>query len=460
MKNWSNNLDFSMIEPQPEPVGDSMSKAKSSRLPKQAGATAPVTTSEAQVNELEMIRRAKREWEGTVDALGDIVCLLGDDGRVLRANRAVERWGLGDVEAAIGRSAHGLLHPGCSAPRCPLARTISTAWKALNGKPAEFEYASGDPETVWSMALWPLKSGKRMVGLGGAYAALIVSDVSEFRRARAALEALNSGLESRVRIRTRELADANRDLRNEVARREAAEQAQREALRELERLSGALITAQENERRRIAVELHDSVGQSLTAVKYSIERAMEMLRRSESAAPLPVLELSLDNLRQAAESIHSIAMNLRPTVLDDMGAVSAVAWLCRNLADVYPSIRIGTELKAVDGEVPERLGTAIFRSTQELLNNVAKHAQATETLVALRREASHLVLEVRDNGIGMPESLRDGTRVSGNGLRNLRERAGMTGGRFTISRVRPCGTIARISWLLMRDELAAREAEC
>jgi signal transduction histidine kinase len=449
-----------MIEPQPESVGDSMSKAKSSRPRAGARASAPVAENGPPGNELEMIRRAKREWEGTVDALGDIVCLLGTDGRVVRANRAVERWGLGDIGEAIGCSAHDLLHPGCSAPRCALARAISSAWDKLNGKPAEFEYATSDPDTVWKMALWPLKAGNTNAGLGGAYAALIVSDVSELCRARAALEELNSVLESRVRARTRELADTNRDLRNQVARREAAEQAQREALGDLERLSGALITAQENERRRIAVELHDSVGQSLTAVKYSIERAMEMLRRSEVIAPLPVLELSLDSLRQATESIHAIAMNLRPAVLDDMGAVSAVAWLCRGFADVYPSIQIATELRADDGELPDRLGTAVFRSTQELLNNVAKHSQATEARVALRREASRLVLEVRDNGIGIPESLRDGTRASGNGLRNLRERAGMTGGRFTIARVRPCGTVARISWLLMRDEVVAKEAEC
>jgi len=409
---------------------------------------------------LDVVRRAKREWEGTVDALGEIVCLLDADGRVLRANRAIERWGLGDVKQAIGRSAHELLHPGCLAPGCPLARTIASAWNKLNGKPAEFEHATAESETVWKMALWPLKEGRDSGGLVGASATLIVSDVSDLYRARAALEKLNSGLESRVRARTRALADVNRDLRNEIARRETAEREQRKSLEELERLSGALITAQENERRRIAVELHDSVGQSLTAVKYSLERVMEMLRRPGAGAPLPVLELALDNVRQTAGNIRAIAMNLRPLVLDDMGATSAVAWFCRNFAEVYPDIHVATELEATDGDIPDRLGTAVFRSTEELMNNVAKHSQATEVCVVLRREASRVVLEVRDNGIGVPEKLRDMTRVSGNGIRNLRERAGMTGGQFTISRARPCGSIAGISWLLMHDEAVAKEAAC
>lgn len=411
-------------------------------------------------DDMARIGRAKLEWEGTVDALADIICLLDASGRVLRANRAVERWGLGPVNEVVGAATHELLHRDCDHEDCALHKAVAAAWARLNGKPTEFEHHDIATGRVWNVALRPLRAATAERVRTSAYAALIVSDVSELQRARAALEGLNAGLESRVVARTRELADANRDLRNEIARREAAERAQRSALEELERLSGDLITAQERERRRISVELHDSVGQSLTAVKYSLERAKELVRRPGSGSPLPVLELALEGVRQSAEQIREIAMNLRPTVLDDMGASSAVAWLCRQFAEIYPTLAVVTELSAGDGDIPDRLSTAIYRSTQELLNNVAKHAEATEVRVELRRDGMRLSLTVRDNGVGIPETWRGADRDVGNGLRNLRERAGMTGGRFSISRASPSGVVARLAWQLMNDEVALKEAAC
>ena len=104
-------------------------------------------------------------------------------------------------------------------------------------------------------------------------AVLVVSDVTVLQLAQEALHTLNAGLESRVRARTRDLADANRDLKNEVVRREAAEMALRVSSNELALLSEQLMNAQENERKRIARELHDTVGQALSAIKYGLERA-------------------------------------------------------------------------------------------------------------------------------------------------------------------------------------------
>ena len=411
----------------------------------------------AQAASAEAIARAKWQWEGTADALRDIVCLLNTAGRIARANRTVEHWGLGSVGNALGLTPHELLHPGCPGTRCELARSIDAAWKDFDDQPLEFEHRGVGARTVWSLSLRPLGAAPDGRALGDTRAVFIVSDISELHRARSALEKLNAGLESRVRARTRELADANRDLRNEVARREAAECAQRNSMEELARLSGDLITAQENERRRISAELHDSVGQSLTGVKYSMERAIEMLRRHSAGNPLPVMQLALDGVRQAAASIREIAMNLRPSILDDMGASSAVAWSCRQFAEVYPEIRVVTELQVGDGDVPDRLGTAVFRSTEELLNNVAKHAHATEVRIELRRDLRHLWLEVRDNGVGIPDSLRDASRLAGHGIRNLRERAEMTGGRLSIGRGQASGAVVQICWHLMRDEFAEKE---
>lgn len=415
-------------------------------------------TIDAEVHQI--VTRAKREWEGTVDALAEVVCLLDDTSRIVRANRAVERWSLCKVGDAIGRTPHELLHPGCKVARCTLAAGIRRAWKALHDrKPPEFAHQAAGLATVWRLSLRPLgpEAGAARSSKG-PLAVLVVSNASELHRARNALEKFNATLESRVRTRTRELADANRDLRNEVARREAAERAQRMSLNELAHMSEELITAQEHERRRIAVELHDSVGQSLAAVKYSLERAMAMLQQPGSDEAHAVIGLALDGVQQAAGSIRTIATNLRPTVLDDMGAASAIAWFCRRFAEIYPSIRVATVLAAGDSAIPDRLGTTVFRCAQELLNNVAKHSQATQVVVELRREGLQLTLEIRDDGVGLRDRPIGSPRSGGHGIRNLRERAEMTGGQFLIGPALPSGTAARIRWFLMNDEAAGKEA--
>ncbi len=218
---------------------------------------------------------------------------------------------------------------------------------------------------------------------GDPRAVLVVTDQSALYRAQDALERLNSSLEERVRARTQALADANRDLRNEIIRREQAEVALRGSRNELVALSEQLIGAQEGERKRIALELHDSVGQSLSAVKYTLERGMELLRQPQLGNPAAVFQLAVQRIQETAESIRSISMNLRPKILDDLGAASAVQWFCRDFAEIYPSLTVVAELGVNDGQVPDRLATVVYRSVQELLNNVAKHAGAKQVLVKL-----------------------------------------------------------------------------
>jgi len=438
--------------------GDAMSSTKGRET--RAGETRPLRANlDLDTGTYRTIVRAKLEWEGTVDALDDVVCLMDGSGRIVRANRAVELWQLGKVGEVVGLTPHELLHPDCAAERCALAAAIRRIWKRFDdGKSGDFEHPGNAAGRHWHVSLRPLladaEGGQQ---LDASFSVLVVSDISALHQAQNLLEALNSELESRVLARTHELADTNRDLRNEVARRQAAEAAQRSSLEELARLSEALIKAQEQERRRIAVELHDSVGQSLTAVKYSLERALEMLRRAGSTESESVIQLALNGLQQAAESSRAIAMNLRPAILDDMGAASAVAWFCRQFAEFYPGLRVETTFKAADSDVPDRLGTPVFRSAQELLNNVAKHAQASVVAVRLEREGKKLSIEVRDDGIGIPERPRDPTVQGGHGIRNLRERAEMTGGRLNIKRASPSGTVARITWTLMNDEVGSRE---
>jgi len=238
-------------------------------------------------------------------------------------------------------------------------------------------------------------------------AVAVLADVTALHLAREALSTINLELESRVRLRTDALADANRDLQNEIVRREAAEQALRRSRNELATLSRQLITAQEMERKRIARELHDSVGQQLSAIKYGLERGAELVQQARPQDSQPILQRAIASLQEAME----------------------------------------------------RLSTSVFRSLQELLNNVAKHAQARQVVVSLSRSADQLVLEVTDDGVGLAASVSSASMRSGRGMRNLRERAEMTGGQM---RLQPgaagVGTQARIEWQLGPGEVRKTDA--
>src|SRR5215469_2680737 len=209
------------------------------------------------------IARAKFEWETTVDVLSDLICLLDSAGRVTRVNRVVERWNLGSITGVLGRDLHGLLHDDCSAESCSLQAALRTAESgAHGGEVREFEIRDALLGRALHVTLRPMTTGAGEATVGNdCYAVAIVADVTALHLAREALHAVNAELETRVRVRTDELADANRDLQNEIMRREAAEQALRRSRNELAGLSRQQIAAQENERKRIARELHDSVGQ-------------------------------------------------------------------------------------------------------------------------------------------------------------------------------------------------------
>jgi signal transduction histidine kinase len=394
------------------------------------------------------IQKAKHEWECTADALTSIVCLLSSDGLVLRANRVVEHWGLGSVGGVIGKQAHAMLHPECGDPDCKVARGLQDALPALRGgEPQEFEFYSPANDQTLQFTLRPMRAvDDTNAGPRDTRSVLVVTDVSALYRAHRALENVNLNLESRVQLRTRELDDSNRDLRNEVVRREHAEHELRASRNNLALLTEQLIQAQEGERRRIAVELHDSVGQSLSAIKYTLERAIIMVQRPQLGSPEAVLALAVQRIHETADGIRAISMNLRPQMLDNLGAASATSWFCRGFAEIYPTIAVCTQITAKNGEIPKRISTHLFRCVQELLNNVAKHAQAKNAWIRLERQGSLLSLEVRDDGVGMPDDVRDPADLHGSGIRNIRERAEMTTGQFSLSSLPGRGTSVQIVW--------------
>lgn len=400
------------------------------------------------------IARAKLEWEYTVDALDHLVCLIDGRQRVVRVNRVIERWSLGTVADAVGKSIHVLLHGECRDADCAFAQLIQESWQSMQGgDAAEFEVRDPTLERALHVSLRPTIRRSDARAPEETRAVLVVSDVTLLQLAQEALRTLNAGLEARVRARTRDLADANRDLKNEIVRREAAEKALRMSSRELAVLTEQLMNAQENERKRIAHELHDTAGQALSAIKYGLERAEVLARQGRMNDPRPALERAVIGVQSVIDEVRSIAMNLRPSLLDDLGAASAVTWFCREFIATYPFIELAVRIDLDDGDIPARLATAVFRGVQELLNNVARHAQARHARVTLEARDNLLMLEVSDDGIGFDPGETVVSLRHGHGIRNVRERAEMTGGRFTLAPPPGGGTLARVEWTLGADEL-------
>lgn len=227
-------------------------------------------------------------------------------------------------------------------------------------------------------------------------------------------------LETLVQERTAKLVQTNEQLRSEMSERERAEAA-REALRR------ELLNAQEEERRRIARELHDQMGQNLTALNLGLKS----LRDSDPSATnlsrvRPLQELAA----QTARDLHRVALELRPAALDDLGLVKAVRTLVETWAD---RCRIEADLatEAYDpAGVSSEIETTLYRIIQEALNNVAKHSGASRISLVLRRTADQAQAIIEDNGRGF-ETTRALERPDGHGrlgLVGIQERlAGMNG---------------------------------
>ncbi len=260
------------------------------------------------------------------------------------------------------------------------------------------------------------------------------------------LQRLTETLEQRVRQRTEELRIINEELKAQIDECARVENVLKKSESDLRHLSIELLSAQEKERKTVAGEIHDSIGSSLSAIKFKVETAItEGSKKGQNTTALqsiiPVVQGAIDESRR-------IQMNLRPSILDDLGILATIRWFCRQYEATYSKIRISQILKIEEHEVPDALKTVIFRVLQEGLNNIAKHSMAEVVLLSLLKTDQAVNLIIQDNGHGFDvarlQSL-DGT-AAGLGLKNMRERAELSGGSLVIESTEGKGTIIRASW--------------
>ena len=359
------------------------------------------------------------------------VVRVSADGSVLYSNPAsVETHGWG---CEVGKPLQGLLLP-------------LFGQSMQEGKEATQDIDLG--ERLYSVSITPFpKEG---------YANVYGRDITERKRAEDALrlrtlelQQLTETLEQQVQKRTAELEAVNVELRNQIEECARVEGALKKSESDLRHLSIEILNAQEKERKMIAGEIHDSIGSSLSAIKFKVENALTEVADKDPKTTT-ALKSVIPIVQGAIEEARRIQMNLRPSMLDDLGILATIRWFCRQFESTYSKIRISQSIKIEEHEVPGSLRTVIFRVLQEGLNNVAKHSVAKTVLLSLRKTDQAIELVIQDNGQGfdLSKAQAPDSKTHGLGLESMRERTELSGGSFVIESVVGKGTIIRASWTI------------
>ncbi|MBI4284447.1 MAG: DUF1638 domain-containing protein [Chloroflexi bacterium] len=245
-------------------------------------------------------------------------------------------------------------------------------------------------------------------------------------RAYEELQNYRDHLERMVEIRTAELRQANEVLAQKVLEQQRAED-------ELRTLSRQLFEVQENERRAIARELHDQVGQDLTILTLLIDR---LKRMPGTDAAAEVVQAQKETVVNVVGRVRNLSLSLRPGMLDDLGLLATLQWYLPDFSK-KAGIQIDFQHYGMDREFPPDIRTAAYRAIQEALTNVLRYAQTDKATVIARADTTALALEVKDDGVGFDPAA---VSASSSGLRGIRERIRPFGGKMAVNSAPGQGT--------------------
>lgn len=365
---------------------------------------------------------ATRRLGAIVDGSDDAIVSLRLDGTVMSWNTGAERMFGYTVDEIVGHSITRILPSGNQADE-------SWVYPVLRGEESVQNYdtvrISKDGRRIdVSITMSPLKDQTgRILGVSK-----IIRDISERKRAQVLLHQALGELEKKVQERTTELSQANRSLRD---------------------LSGRLMQVQEDERSRLARDLHDEVGQLLTALKIDLQAVQH-----GTSGPLigGALTDSLGLVDRLLTQVRTLALDLRPSILDDLGLVPALRWYATRQAQRNGWI-LHLTIDGVVGRIPTMIEVACFRVVQEALTNIAKYASAKTIELTLRRQTQEVILIIHDDGVGFDVAVarqraRDGASM---GLLGMEERVRLAGGHLSILSGAGQGTSLELHFLLADD---------
>ena len=322
--------------------------------------------------------------------LAPVAIWITDGDRIVFANRAsAALFGADAREALIGRSIYDMLAPeSCD----PVRQTVALALQGEAGAPTIHE---------------------RIARLDGDLRDVVIAIAGLPDHGRTAVQMVITDITERAR-ESRELERSRRSLRRLSASMVQAREDERRRI------------AREDERRRIARELHDELGQRLTALKMELSSLGDDAAGAARAGRIGAM---LEMVDDTVATVRRIATELRPLMLDDLGLNAAIEWLANGWARRM-GVRMTLRLGAADPAIDDAASIALYRMVQEALTNIARHAEASEVGIEVQEVGGELRLTVSDNGVGFDAAsmFREGSH----GLLGIRERALMLGGELEV----------------------------
>lgn len=369
------------------------------------------------------LRASRARLSGILEMSPDAVISVDQNECITLFNRGAEKMFGYEAREILGRTLTTLIPKGLREPHHQHLETLlelpDQTLEMATGKRL-FGLRKGGPE-------FPIEASVAKLEIGGERVlTAMVRDVTGRVRAEEELRRAHDELEIRVRERTAELAAANTALQAEIGERKLAE----ESLREL---SGRLLQLQDEERRRIARELHDGTTQSLVALSMELAMVRELTRDADPTIRQKLNEC-VELVDQCSGEIRTVSYLLHPPLLDELGLGSTL----RNYVEgfgIRSGINVNLKISPDLGRLPRDVELAIFRIVQESLTNIHRHSQSRTANLLLHREAGGVELEIGDQGRGLPPGIlayTHGPGRAGVGLAGMRERVLQLGGQFQL----------------------------
>ncbi|RPI74124.1 MAG: PAS domain S-box protein, partial [Desulfobacteraceae bacterium] len=373
------------------------------------------------------LKQSEARYRHIIEDQTELICRFSEQGRLTFVNRAFGRFFNQEERDLLGRGVDALflendqelLRKQCGS--CTLQNPVSTS---------EFRVTAPGREIRWLQ--WTCRAIYNPRGDLLEFQA-VGKEITLRKQAEEALQKAHAELEKRVAERTKELSQSNILLKQSET--------------ELRRLSAKLLKAQESERKLVALELHDGIGQGMSAVKFGVENGLQKMEKGDPAGAGEALKPLIPMIQQTMEDVRRMARNLWPSILDDLGILAALSWFTREYEKIYAPITVERRIELEEKDVPNDLKIILFRIIQEALNNIAKHSHAQQVYLALEK-TDEILLTIRDQGRGfeVEKMLSGDSSGRGLGLAGMKERAELSGGRFTIQSRPGEGTVIRASW--------------
>ena len=378
-----------------------------------------------------------------VESAPDILCRIGADGRIRAVSPAVAGVLGTPPPDILGCAVLDRIHPD---DRFRLFRRIATLLTKQAAPPFSVRMHHADGEFHWleiHLGLDPDPDG------APAFVA-VARDITAWKAGEELLQRSHERLAGLVAEHTRRLETANRILEEEVRERITAEVELKQSREELRSLSAHLQAVREAERTRIAREIHDELGQVLSALKMDID----WLRRhgaSDVEAFAAKAEAMNDLVKGTLQRVKRISQELRPSVLDNLGFLAALRWQSGDFAE-RSGIECTVSMSGAEPPLSHECASALFRVCQEALTNVARHAGATAVKIAVATDGDRPVLRIRDDGRGI--TVEDQMNARSFGLVGMRERVHHLNGRLTIDGEPGAGTTISVTVPLNEGNIA------